>query len=78
MLRYEDEEELQNRVYGMLEMASDFPVDKQGGKHKAAFRCGIYLIKGDEEINMIRSRADMVRKSLPKSLFNSNAFYDWL
>jgi len=76
MLRYEDEEELRHRVYAMLEMASDFPVDKQGGKHKAAFRCGIYLIRGDEEINMIRSRADMVRKSLPKSMFNSIAFYD--
>jgi len=76
LLRYEDKEELQHRIYAMLEMASDFPVDKEGGKHKAAFRCGVYLIQGNEEINMIRSRADMVRKSQAKSLFNSVAFYD--
>lgn len=76
LLRYEDKEELQHRIFAMLEMASDFPVDKEGGKHKAAFRCGIYLIQGNEEINKIRSRADMARKSLPKSLFNSIAFYD--
>ncbi len=76
LLRYKNEEELQHRVYAMLEMASEFPVDKQGGKHKAAFRCGIYLIQGNEEINMIRSRADMARKSQEKSVFNSVAFYD--
>lgn len=76
LLRYEEKEELQHRVFAMLEVASDFPVDKEGGKHKAAFRCGIYLIQGNEEINMIRSRADMARKSLSKSLFNTIAFYD--
>lgn len=76
LLRYEDKEELQHRVYAMLEMASDFPVDKEGGKHKAAFRCGIYLIQGNEEINMIRSRADVARKSQAKSLFSTIAFYD--
>ena len=76
LLRYEDKEELHRRVFGMMEMASDFPVDKEGGKHKAAFRCGIYLIQGNEEINMIRSRADMARKSIAKSLFSTIAFYD--
>lgn len=75
LLRYTDVWELQNRLFRMLESASEFPVNKESGSHRAAFRCGIYLIRGDEDINMIRSRADMARRRLEKSQFTALAFY---
>ena len=76
LLHYEDEKMLRKRLYDMLERAADFPVDKEGGSHRAAFRCGVYLICGGEDINMIRSRADIARKSLEKIKCNWVTFYD--
>ena len=76
LLRYAREEDLKNRVWNLLEEAGDFPVDAKGGKHKASFRCGIYLAGDGEDINMIRSRADMARKSLEKCRQSAIVFYD--
>lgn len=76
LLRYEDEEELAIRVWNMLEEAGEFPVDVNGGKHKASFRCGIYPVGGEKDINLIRSRADMARKSLEKCRQSVIVFYD--
>lgn len=76
LLRYEEEDNLRNRLMEMLEQAVDFPVDKEGGSHRAAFRCGVYVIREGDDINMIRSRADMARKSQEKIRNNSVAFYD--
>lgn len=76
LLKYEDEEKLKLRVWNMLEEAGEFPVDFNGGRHKAFFRCGIYLTGGGEDINMIRSRADMARKSLEKCRESAIVFYD--
>ncbi len=75
LLRYNDIWELQNRVFRMLESAAEFPVNKDAGSHRAAFRCGIYLICGNEDINMIRSRADMARRRLEKNKRTALAFY---
>lgn len=76
LLRYETEGKLRERLYGMLERAADFPVDSEGGRHRASFRCGVYVIHGDEDINKIRSRADMARKSGEKMRNNFVTFYD--
>lgn len=76
LLRYAEEEELKNRVLQLLEEAGEFPVDVNGGKHKASFRCGIYPAGEGEDINMIRSRADMARKSLEKCRESAIVFYD--
>lgn len=76
LLCFEEEDKLRERLYEMLEKAADFPVDKEGGSHRAAFRCGVYLICGNEDINMIRSRADMARKSLEKVHRTAVIFYD--
>lgn len=76
LLRYKDETSLRTRIYRMLESASKIPVDKAGGSQTVAFRCGVYLIHGEDDINMIRSRTDMARKSLEKCLETSVAFYN--
>lgn len=76
LLRYVQEEELRVRVWRMLEEAEEFPVDFKGGRHKASFRCGIYPVGEGEDINMIRSRADMARKSLENCRQSTIVFYD--
>ena len=76
LLHYEHELQLQKRLSDMLERVMEFPVDCNGGSHKAAFRCGVYLIQGEEDINRIRSRADMARRSQEKERYTTIAFYD--
>lgn len=76
LLRYEEEQELRQRLEEMLERAVGFPTGKENESHRASFRCGVYLIKGIEEINKIRSRADMARRSLEKCQVTSLAFYN--
>ncbi len=76
LLQYEEEYLLKERVMCMLESASAFPVDKEGNHHKAAFRCGVYLITAGDDINKIRSRADTARRSLEKCQSTSVTFYN--
>ena len=68
MLNYKDEESLKERILSLMEKVSDFPIDEKGGMHKAVFRCGIYLIRKDDDINMVRSRANMARKAISKCI----------
>lgn len=75
LLRYNNQQEFEERIRQMMDKASDFPIDDKGNSHKAMFRCGIYPIRGGEDINMIRSRADMARKRLSKCYETSLAFY---
>ena len=75
MLSYTSEEALKERIMKMLEKVSDFPTDEQGGKHKAVFRCGVYPIRKDDDINMIRSRAGMARKKIAKCLSTTINLY---
>lgn len=76
LLKYEEEKALKKRVRRLLDSAAEFPMDKDGHHHKAAFRCGVYLVCMGDDINKIRSRADMARKSLEKCQSTSVAFYD--
>ena len=68
MLTYTQEEALKGRILGMLERASDFLIDDKGGVHKGVFRCGVYLIRKEDDINMVRSRANMARKTIGKCI----------
>ncbi len=75
LLKYVDEKSLRKRVFAMTEQASWLPVDEMGGTHKAVFNCGIYLIQGDEDINMIRARANAARKKNEASFMTQITFY---
>ena len=66
LLKYTDIKSLERRIYAMAEQASVFPIDDIGGTHKAVFNCGVYLIQGGEDINMIRARANAARKECDK------------
>lgn len=68
MLSYTDETTLKERILKMMEKVSDFPTDDKGGMHKAIFRCGVYLIRKEDDINMVRSRANMARKTVSKCI----------
>lgn len=75
LLKYEDEKSLERRVFAMTERASLFTIDEKGGTHKAIFNCGIYLIQGDEDINMIRARANAARRKNKVSFKTQITFY---
>ena len=75
MLKYKDEAELNERILNLMDKISDFPIDEHGGMHKAIFRCGVYLIRKDDDINMIRSRANMARKAISKSMVTKVYMY---
>lgn len=75
MLSYTTEEALKERILKMLHKVSDFPTDDKGGKHKAVFRCGVYPIRKEDDINMVRSRANMARKKIAKCLTTTINLY---
>ena len=75
LLKYTDEKSLKKRLFTMTERASAFPIDETGGIHKAVFNCGVYLIQGDEDINMIRARANSARKKNGASFKTQITFY---
>ena len=75
LLRYDKEEGLKERLYRLWDKASEFPIDDKGGSHKAVFRCGVYLIRTGDDINKVRSRADMARKAINKCFATTLNFY---
>lgn len=75
LLKYSDAKSLEKRIFAMTELASMFPIDEMGGTHKAVFNCGVYLIQGGEDINMIRSRANAARRKNEASFKTQITFY---
>lgn len=75
LLKYSDEKNLERRILAMTERASVFPINEKGGTHKAVFNCGVYLIQGDEDINMIRARANAARRKNKVSFKTQVTFY---
>ena len=75
MLGYTTEEALRERILKMLDKVSDFPTDDKGGRHKAVFRCGVYPIRKEDDINVVRSRANMARKKIAKCLTTTINLY---
>jgi len=75
LLKYTDAKSLEKRIFAMTEQASLLPVDEIGSTHKAAFNCGVYLIQGGEDINMIRARANVARKKNETSFMTQITFY---
>ena len=75
LLSYTNVEALQERILDLMEKISEFPTDDRGGMHKAVFRCGAYLIRKNDDINMIRSRANMARKAISKSIVTKVNLY---
>ena len=78
LLKYTDVKSLERRILSMAEQASVFPIDELGGTHKAVFNCGVYLIQGGEDINMIRARANAARKKNEASFKTQITFYSSL
>ncbi|MGN0505271.1 MAG: EAL domain-containing protein [Lachnospiraceae bacterium] len=76
LLRYENEDKLEERLYQMLDKASRFPIDREGNSYKAVFSCGVYLIQEERDVNKIRSRANVARKGIKKSFTTQIAFYN--
>ena len=76
LLKYDDVDLLEQRIREMTERASVFPIDEIGGTHKASFNCGVYLIRDEEDINMIRARANAARKKKEAVYTTQITFYN--
>ncbi len=76
LLHYRDVNELTQRVQEILDRASRIPAPNDINKPKAIFTCGIYLITNETDVNRIRARANVARKTLKKFISNQIAFYD--
>lgn len=76
LLKYTSKKSLEKRILDMTERASVFPIDEMGGTHRAVFNCGVYLIHEDEDINMIRARANAARKKSESSFLSHVNFYN--
>ncbi len=76
LLRYKRKEFLEQRILQMLKLAAEFPEDEHGTNHQAVFKCGVYLIQRDDDINMIRARANAARKKNEKGFQNQVVFYN--
>lgn len=73
LLRYQDVEELKNRVYGMIEH-----LEQTGDDHKFSFQAGVYLIDPYEEINLERdyNNACTARAAMADSDDSGMVFFD--
>lgn len=76
LLKYTDVRSLEKRITEMADRASVFQIDGVGGTHKAIYNCGVYLIHGVEDINMIRSRANTARLKNKASFQTQITFYN--
>ncbi len=75
LLKYDTVDELVKRLETMLNYCTEVPENDEGKAAKIFFRCGVYLINGNEDVNRIRSRANVARKGIGKSMSNEIAFY---
>ncbi len=75
LLKYETVDGLVKRLETLLDRACDVPDDGKGKRAKIVFTCGVYLIEGNEDVNRIRSHANVARKGIRKSVTNEIAFY---
>lgn len=75
LLKYADTKQLEKRILQMTDRASLFPINEDGGTHKAVFKCGVYLVEGNEDINIIRARANTARTNNETSFKTRVIFY---
>ncbi len=75
LLKYDNVDELVERLENILTRCADIPENESGRAGKVVFTCGVYLISDDLDINRIRARANVARKGIKKSMTNQIAFY---
>lgn len=75
LLKYDNVDELVERLENLLTRCADIPENESGRAGKVVFTCGVYIITDDEDINRIRARANVARKGIKKSMTNQIAFY---
>ncbi|MCQ2506127.1 MAG: GGDEF domain-containing phosphodiesterase [Lachnospiraceae bacterium] len=76
LLYYNTIDELEARLMNFFEEAGDTPFVQGKPRCMISFTCGIYLIKGGETINSIRSYANIARKSNKNSFATNFCYYD--
>ncbi len=75
LLQYEGTDQFIERFNEILDKCSDLPKDDNGKGGKAVFTCGVYIVNPGDDVNRIRARANVARRSLKKSIANQIAFY---
>lgn len=75
LLKYDNVDELVERMESILTRCADLPENVDGRAGKVVFTCGIYFVGDEEDVNRIRARANVARKGIRKSMTNQIAFY---
>ncbi|MBQ8633063.1 MAG: EAL domain-containing protein [Lachnospiraceae bacterium] len=76
LLEYTSTQALEVRLRKMFMTTSDEIQKDRGSKHILAFRCGVYLLEGNQSVTVIRTRAEMARMQAEQCHCTTIAFYD--
>lgn len=68
--------ELEARLRKLFLKTSDEIHRDRGGKHHLSFRGGVYIIEGNQNVNVIRTRAEMARMQAEQCRCTTIMFYD--
>ena len=75
-LEYESATELEARLRKLFLKTSEEIHNDRGGKHHLSFRGGVYIIEGNQNVNVIRTRAEMARMQAEQCRCTTVMFYD--
>lgn len=76
LLAFESAAALEDRLQKLfLETTEEIRKDR-GGKHSLAFRCGVYVVEGNQNVNVIRTRAELARMQAETCYSTAIMFYD--
>lgn len=76
LLRQDKKGAMKERILDMFEQNYEFVNDGKSVNYQVVFRCGVYEVMPGDDINMIRSRANMVRKKIGKCFSTTVAFFN--
>ena len=75
-LEFESAAALETRLRKLFLQTSETVYKDRGGKHQLSFRGGVYIIEGKQNINVIRTRAEMARMQAEQCHCTTIMFYD--
>lgn len=67
---------LESRLRKLFLKTSEEIQADRGGKHSLSFRGGVYVIEGNQNVNVIRTRAEMARMQADRCHCTTIMFYD--
>ncbi|MCR5154915.1 MAG: EAL domain-containing protein [Lachnospiraceae bacterium] len=76
LIKFKNAKALENRLSAILEKASHVPSTDKLVIRPLVFSCGAYVLApGEKNMHMIRSRANIAKRSIKKTVYSQIAFY---